>query len=126
MANTPYSNLNLSDLSVIAFVNASSGCIMGDVANELSSPLSTATTVVDRLVRKGLVERWRSEEDRRTVRLRLTPLGQQLQDQITTAKRASCERILEFLNSDERDVYIHLMEQIAEKTQSLRRDAKIR
>lgn len=126
MADTPYSSLNLSDLSVIAFVGAYPGCIMGDVANELSSPLSTATTVVDRLVRKGLIERRRNEENRRTVQLQLTPLGQQLQDRITTTKRASCEAILESLKSCDRNIYIELMEQIAENAQSLRRDAKIR
>ncbi|ATN33820.1 hypothetical protein ACO34A_08350 [Rhizobium sp. ACO-34A] len=126
MAGTPYSSLNLSDLSVVAFVGAYPGCIMGDVANELSSPLSTATTVVDRLVRKGLIERRRNEENRRTVRLQLTPMGQQLQDSITSAKRASCETVLEALKSDDRDTYIQLMEQIAENAQPLRRDAKIR
>lgn len=99
---------------------------MGDVANELSSPLSTATTVVDRLVRKGLIERRRNEENRRTVRLQLTPLGQQLQDRITAAKRASCEAVLESLKTGDRDIYIDLMEQIAENAQSLLRDATIR
>ena len=53
-------------------------------------------------------------------------LGQQLQDRITAAKRASCEAVLESLKSGDRDIYIDLMEQIAENAQSLRRDAKIR
>ena len=44
--------------------------MMSNLAESLGVPLSTATHTVDRLVAKGLVERNRSEEDRRVVEVR--------------------------------------------------------
>lgn len=46
---------------------------MGQIADYLQSPLNTATGVVNRLVKKELIERYRKESDRRIVLLKLTP-----------------------------------------------------
>jgi DNA-binding MarR family transcriptional regulator len=51
-------------------------------ANELARSMdidaSAVTRLLDRLEAKGLIERVRSAEDRRVVRLRLTPTGQEV------------------------------------------------
>jgi DNA-binding MarR family transcriptional regulator len=51
-------------------------CAMGDLAN--ISPFQdgpTMTGVVDRLVRQGLLKRWRSTTDRRVVKVQITQAG---------------------------------------------------
>ena len=53
---------------------------MTHLAESLGVPLSTATHTVDRLVAKGLVERNRSEEDRRVVEVQMSEYGRKLQE----------------------------------------------
>ncbi len=48
---------------------------MGDIAAYLGTTLSSATSLIDRLVVKGLAERFQAPDDRRVVLCRVTPLG---------------------------------------------------
>jgi len=48
-----------------------------ELAREMACDASAVTRLLDRLEAKGLVERLRSETDRRVVHLHLTPLGQE-------------------------------------------------
>ena len=50
---------------------------MGAIAQHLGSSLSSATSMIDRLLDKGLVERVSGNEDRRVVVCRLTLAGQE-------------------------------------------------
>jgi DNA-binding MarR family transcriptional regulator len=52
----------------------------GELATALGIHASTVTGIVERLVERGLVERERSPDDRRSTRLRLTPAGRVLLD----------------------------------------------
>jgi DNA-binding MarR family transcriptional regulator len=47
-----------------------------EMARQLNMDAGAVTRMVDRVVAKGLVERVRSESDRRVVHLRLTPAGE--------------------------------------------------
>jgi DNA-binding MarR family transcriptional regulator len=58
-----------------------------DISTELNVAPSTGTRTCDRLVRKGLVRRTRTPTDRRIVRLRLTPAGRRLVDEVTGRRR---------------------------------------
>ena len=51
---------------------------MGEIAKRLEFTVGTLTVAVNRLVKKGYVERVRSDQDRRVVRLRLTNRGRVL------------------------------------------------
>jgi DNA-binding MarR family transcriptional regulator len=51
---------------------------LGKLAEHMSLSLSTATTIFDRLERRGLVERYRSAADRRVVHARLTRDGRKV------------------------------------------------
>ena len=48
---------------------------VSQLSQALSIHISTASNLLDKLTRSGLIERMRSEEDRRVVRLRLTDPG---------------------------------------------------
>jgi DNA-binding MarR family transcriptional regulator len=53
-----------------------------ELAREIDMDAGAVTRLVDRLEAKGLVERVRSEADRRVVHLRLTPAGDQACEQV--------------------------------------------
>ena len=112
-AESPYATLNLSDQTALARIGTPPGAIMRDVAQELDSALSTATTVVDRLVKRGLVRRERDEANRRVVRLGLTDEGRRLIDRLSKEQRASSAAVLATLEPEERKLYLDLLEKIA-------------
>lgn len=53
-----------------------------ELAREMDVDAGAVTRLIDRLAAKGLIERVRSESDRRVVHLRLTPAGEQVADQV--------------------------------------------
>jgi DNA-binding MarR family transcriptional regulator len=65
-----------------------------DISTELGVNPSTGTRMCDRLVRKGLIRRYRSATDRREVRLTLTPGGRALVQEVTRRRRAELERLV--------------------------------
>lgn len=72
--------------------NSTNGKTLGEVSERLLCTPSNVTRVVDLLVRRGLLQRERDSEDRRVVRVSLTPAGQQLYDQVS---RTYIDSILE-------------------------------
>jgi DNA-binding MarR family transcriptional regulator len=65
-----------------------------DLAAGLGVTPSTGSRMIERLVRKALVRRVRSEEDRRAVEVQLTAAGVDLVAEVTDRRRAEIERIL--------------------------------
>jgi DNA-binding MarR family transcriptional regulator len=65
-----------------------------DLAGLLDVTPSTASRMIERLVKKHLVRRVRAKEDRRTVRVHLTEGGQSVVSEVTDRRRAEIERIL--------------------------------
>lgn len=59
------------------------------------------TNRIDRMEVKGLVERVRDHDDRRSVRVRLTPHGREVLDGIFSLQIANAERMLQPLDPEE-------------------------
>jgi len=66
-----------------------------DISAELGVNSSTGTRMCERLVRKGLIRRERSDTDRREVRLTLTDSGEYLVEEVTRHRRAELVRIVD-------------------------------
>jgi DNA-binding MarR family transcriptional regulator len=66
-----------------------------DLAASLDVTPSTGSRMIERLVRKHLVRRVRATDDRRTVRVHLTPAGRETVARVTERRRAEIVRILE-------------------------------
>ena len=68
-----------------------------DLADSLGVTPSTASRMIERLVRKHLIRRARLQDDRRAIRLYLTVAGRGVVAQVTARRRAEIEMILEQL-----------------------------
>ena len=78
---------------------------MGSIANHMGSIMSSATSIIDRLVDKGLVARSIDPEDRRAVICQLTEAGRETMEQFWRIGRAKITRLAENLDTRElRDV----------------------
>jgi len=111
--NHPYARLNVPDLVALDLIGRQETCIMSHVAHELGSPMSTVTSVVDRLVKKGLVSRERDASDKRSIRLVPTKLGRKLLAILGEEQRRSCEVVLAALKPKERDIFVSLIARAA-------------
>ena len=130
-----YSRKLNSDFSITApqllclySIGKDDGLTLTALANNVNLGASTANGIVDRLVVKGLVERNRSNEDRRRVTLRLTPAGREmakaapalLQDRLAESLRKlpdleqaaialSLERVVELMEAQDLDTSPNLL-----------------
>ena len=111
--NHPYARLNVSDLVALDLIGRQDVCIMRDVAQELGSPMSTVTSVVDRLVKSGLVSRERAMSDKRSIRLVPTKQGRKLLAMLGEEQRHSCAIMLAALRPKERDIFVSLIARVA-------------
>jgi DNA-binding MarR family transcriptional regulator len=75
---------------------------LADLAEQLGVTPPTAGRMSDRLVRRGLVTRHRGEDDRRVVRIAITPAGRDVVDEATRHRRAIIAEILSGMPADRR------------------------
>ena len=93
--------LSKTELFALLYLTRKEQTTMSELADTIGVPLSTATGLVDRLVRKSYVQRVRSEEDRRIVMLALTEKGERLVDEFKDIMSRYMSRIMEGLTKEE-------------------------
>ncbi len=70
-----FSDLSITEIHTIEAMGLYGSKTMSEVAAELEITMGTLTTAVDKLIKKGYVERSRSSTDRRIVNVSLTKKG---------------------------------------------------
>ena len=99
-----YQNLTINDIHVIDAVGDDAPKNMSSVAKALHVTTGTLTISVNSLVKKGYVDRVRSEEDRRVVLVSLTEAGQRAHREHKQFHERMIERITERLSPNESEV----------------------
>jgi DNA-binding MarR family transcriptional regulator len=106
--------LNALDAQTLVSVADKPGCGLGEAARDLKVAMTTMSSAVDRLVKKGLIERRRPEGDRRAVELTATSKGRKVVADQKAAYRLACRAMLRALDPGERIELIRLTEKIAD------------
>jgi DNA-binding MarR family transcriptional regulator len=101
--------LTPQEFHLIHAVGARTSWTMGELAAHRGVALSSLTAVVDRLVAKRLVKRWRGEADRRVVHVALAGSGRRLYDRFRRHRLGMATAMLGALDEQEQDLYIGLM-----------------
>jgi len=83
-----------------------------EVAKELSITVGTLTTAINKLVKKGYVERIRSEDDRRVVKLGLTKKGKLLFRVHQHFHREMVKNILEGMATEEQHALLDALKNL--------------
>lgn len=105
-------DITKQDLLLIDHIGESEYLIMRDIADHLNTPHSTATGIVDKLVKKSYLQRFYSEEDRRTVLVGLTDKAKELKDLFCNKRQEMSENIASVLTSNEQDELLRIFEKI--------------
>jgi DNA-binding MarR family transcriptional regulator len=94
-------SLSVPQFRVLTFLSRTPGAPLSGVAEHLGVSRSTASAIVDRLVRRQLVSRTEHPEERRSVVLTLTPAGAQHLQQARDAACAHMAKVLAGLSAAE-------------------------
>jgi len=70
-----FKDLSITEIHTLEAVGLYGSKTMSEVASELNITMGTLTTAIDKLIKKGYVERKRSDVDRRIVNVSLTKKG---------------------------------------------------
>lgn len=89
------------------------------ISEKFSIPSGSITYVVDKLEKKGLVERQPNPNDRRASNVVLTEEGRALFDEIFPKHVATISQNLSFISNDEKEQLIDLLKRIGMGAQSL-------
>ncbi|OGP83369.1 MAG: hypothetical protein A2Y95_00365 [Deltaproteobacteria bacterium RBG_13_65_10] len=92
---------------------------LSSLARRLGVKNSTATRLVDTLVREGLITRAKETDDARVVRVALTTQGARLAEKLAATGAAFCALILDALPAKERERTLVTIERVAEVVESL-------
>lgn len=85
---------------------------MSQIAAYVGVPLNTATGIANRLERRGLVRRWRSEQDKRVVEVRITEQGSSQVAEVMKNVGEMVRGLTGDLDDDERRVLVKLMAKV--------------
>ena len=72
--------ISMKEIHTIAAIGKGVPLMMSELAGQLHVTMGTLTVMVNNLVKKGYVERYKSEEDRRIVKVGLTKEGRRVYD----------------------------------------------
>ncbi len=95
--------VTLTQCAVIDEVRRAGRLTMNQLSDRLSLARSTMTRVVDTLVRKGILERVRDDEDRRVVEVQLTAEGEDLSRRLEDCLRGFYMSVLQHIPAEKRE-----------------------
>lgn len=111
---------NEKELLIIAFVGEKENVKMSDIADRLKSPLSTLTTIMDKLVEKQFLARVHSAEDRRVVNVTLMNKGKAAYRTFMRRKDDLADKVLSTLKSTEQLAFIEYLDKMSAAIESLK------
>ncbi len=104
---------NPIDLEVLSYLHQFPRSVAKDAANHLGVRSTTMQSVIDRLHKRGLVERDASVLKGRAVALILTEAGMAFRKQIQLQNIENCQQMLAFVADNEREAFVKNMATIA-------------
>lgn len=99
---------------------------IGELGEKMYLACSTATDLIDRMERNGLVERMRDSNDRRVIRLQVKDKGTEMHEAVMTARKRYLSSVLEKISVEETKIMIegmkHLEQLMTDQTLDSRND----
>lgn len=104
-----FKDLSVAEMHTLEGVGLYSSRTMSETAATLGVTTGTLTVAVDRLVRKGYIERRRDPGDRRVVRIQLTKKGKLAYRMHNKFHTLLVDRLTDPLNEKERQILLDIL-----------------
>ncbi|MGY3766080.1 MarR family winged helix-turn-helix transcriptional regulator [Vagococcus vulneris] len=98
-----FNDISIKEMHTIEAIGMSGSKTTGEVAKDLSITVGTLTVAINNLVKKGYVDRVRSDHDRRVVMLKLTNRGKLFYRSHQKFHRHMVDAALENMSEDEKN-----------------------
>jgi DNA-binding MarR family transcriptional regulator len=115
LAGSAYAELHANDVELFELLAQPNTWSVRAIARALRAPISTISSALDRLERRGLIGRVRMAVDRRMVFVELTSRGKRLALRLGDAHVLNCRAMLARLSTNEREEFLRLVVRVAEK-----------
>ena len=112
LKKSQFKDLSITEMHTIEAIGMYKKKTTSEVAKELSITVGTLTTAINKLVKKGYVERIRSEDDRRVVKLGLTKKGKLLFRVHQHFHREMVKNILEGMATEEQHALLDALKNL--------------
>ena len=110
MSAGPAEEITLAQFHALKHVALHGSCTIGSIAEGLSISQPAATMLVDRIAKRGLVERRTGRNDRRQAEILLTRHAQDLLQEIESERANRLRRILELMAPRKRRRFVESLE----------------
>ena len=124
MNNTEFKDLSITEIHTIEAIGKEGNRPMGEIANDLRITVGTLTTAINRLIKKGYVERKRIEEDRRVVVVYLTESGKKVFDEHTLFHKEMIDEVAKNFEDYELKVLTKALSKVSEFFEDKYQDLK--
>ena len=104
--------LSKSELFTLLQVERNGEIIMSQIADYINISMSTATGIVERLVKQGFIERNRNDSDRRIVTIRLTAEGKILAENIKSKIFGVAKLLLDSMTEEEQEILFRIFTKV--------------
>jgi DNA-binding MarR family transcriptional regulator len=101
--------LSEKEMMLIIFVGQNQHVKMSDIADNIEAPMSTLTSIVDKLVDGEFLSRDHSGQDRRVINVSLGKIGKMAYKTIINQKKEIAQKILSQLSEKEQGVLIEYL-----------------
>ncbi len=106
--------MGLSDFGVLEALLHKGPLAIKDLGAKVLLTSGSITTAIDRLERRGLVERGDDENDRRSRIVRLTPAGRQMIRKAFAEHKVAMEEVVSGLSAEDRERLIDLLRRLGQ------------
>ncbi|MBI5117126.1 MarR family transcriptional regulator [Candidatus Poribacteria bacterium] len=111
--NGSMKDLTFHEIHTIEIIGNMEEGTVSQIAEQAKVAQSTMSTMIDKLVKKGIVKRTRSKSDRRVVSTKLTDKGKLAYREHENVHREVTKNWLHVLNEQEQKFLLDIMEKIA-------------
>ena len=105
--------INKKELMIVDFVGDNKSAKMSEIAEFLRAPLSTLTSIADKLVANKFLVRYNSDEDRRVVKVALGEKGLESYKAFLARKKTMTKKVLSHFSEKEQTALINQVNKLA-------------
>ena len=106
-------------LTVIKLLEQVGDLSLSELSDKIRAQNSTVTGIIDRMEREDLVVRERSTEDRRVVKIRLTPKGLELARDVPVEPMVIFRSALEALSKEDMQDLLKILLKVSKRVKSI-------
>jgi DNA-binding MarR family transcriptional regulator len=106
--------INKTQEKVLVLIRFNENNNMGEISKLIGIEKGSFTTLTDNLIKKGLIERKRSNKDRRKISLRLTEKGNIITDEIIEVMESHIDRKLSVFSDNRKNDFFNALKTLNE------------